>query len=1202
MPSPPHTDARIGTLFGSFRIVRKLGEGGMGVVYEAQHQKIGRRVAVKLVHPKFANDEEYARRFLNEARAVNVIRHRGLVEIFDFGKLPDGTLYYVMELLEGSSLARRISDRRVPFKPDEVIDIAIQLARALAAAHRAGVVHRDLKPDNIMLEADAANPGQSIVKLLDFGIAKIHGPSVGATSTDLTGVRTQIGSVMGTQLYMPPEQHGRAEAVDGRADVFSLGVILFQLLTAELPFEISSLSLAHKSPATVHKLNPSVPLRLSALVGRMLAVRRDARPTMDMVVRNLAAMQLRAVISTRRFAVLAGLAGLLIGALLITLLNVQRMPAPAELRNRSHDVLATYLQDKDIKTRVGVVRAIGQSRDFDQRSLLEPLVSAKMNRNRDLVPLVDEAARALGQVGAADMTASLIELLSSTQPPNIQLAAAGALAQLQHPRGLEALRQLYSNGDELTKVQASLLLLEHRDFSGAPLLWASINRGRLSDERRVELLGRLARSDDTQARQRLAEELGRLRGGEVRVHAAYALAQLGEDSGWDALKQATSSTGAITEQLLALRLLAGLGDGEQRAKLGDLASDRKQPDSIREQAMAGLGDGAKQEDLGKLFGALTERGASARLRIAAAGGILKITAGEKARLGEQSLNYARAALGSDSAGMRELAVAMLADMESEKSIPSLGEALRDQERDIRRSAARALGKKNTRAALQALKPALGDLDPEVRNLATQSIGQVVKTLEKRGDRESVSIVIAELRRMTSEASELARVAASAVLLQLGEAQESERAALRAGLSSKDVQARRLAVELGNVERPLLVNALADPDSGVRLAAALQLAGRGIRDGVTILRAAVANGDSDGLQAYVALRKIGDSVLPPPALGSLLTSGDLPARLQILSVLPELPTEDAQRLVRIAMLDPAALVRRRAADGAADLYRRTHQVAFLRIVRSLRNDSDVIVRTQAATLADELERLAKEAAPANRIQPQPTQPKPAGSIPTTDKNAGGAAADVGTVIVEGDELVRFQVDKNLPQTITGQPLSLPIGKHRISFLGGGKEFQVLPGQVVRVRIPVTQAEQFLQDSKDALNRKNFSLAQDNLNRLRRLVQRGKADSSMQADLSYQQARLYEAGQQLDAALVEYNRVLNIPEAQRRSDLNAALKTTLTRISSKVGRIQVFTFTDGQCKMSREIWSPPGRQVIGVGNGQTRSTYVSLGGIAKVTTCP
>ena len=162
--------------------------------------------------------------------------------------------------------------------------------------------------------------------------------------------------------------------------------------------------------------------------------------------------------------------------------------------------------------------------------------------------------------------------------------------------------------------------------------------------------------------------------------------------------------------------------------------------------------------------------------------------------------------------------------------------------------------------------------------------------------------------------------------------------------------------------------------------------------------------------------------------------------------------------------------------------------------------------------------------------------------------------------------------------------------------------MLPGQVVRVRIPVTQAEQFLQDSKDALNRKNFSLAQDNLNRLRRLVQRGKADSSMQADLSYQQARLYEAGQRLDDALVEYNRVLNIPEAQRRSELNVALKATLARISGKVGRVQVFTFTDGQCKMSREIWSPPGRQVIGVGNGQTRSTYVSLGGIAKVTTCP
>ena len=136
-------------MFGNFRIVRKLGEGGMGVVYEAENPKIGSRAAIKLLHARFAQDEEYATRFLNEARAVNVIRHRGLVEISDFGKLADGTLYYVMEYLTGDSLFKRIAERRGAFPPQEAIAISVQVARALAAAHEKNIVHRDLKPDKI---------------------------------------------------------------------------------------------------------------------------------------------------------------------------------------------------------------------------------------------------------------------------------------------------------------------------------------------------------------------------------------------------------------------------------------------------------------------------------------------------------------------------------------------------------------------------------------------------------------------------------------------------------------------------------------------------------------------------------------------------------------------------------------------------------------------------------------------------------------------------------------------------------------------------------------------------------------------------------------------------------------------------------------------------------------------------------------------
>ena len=1201
MLKSPSSDPRIGTLFGNFRIVRKLGEGGMGIVYEAENPKIQSRAAVKILHAHLAEDEEFAQRFLNEARAVNVIRNRGLVEIFDFGKLPDGTLYYVMELLNGDSLHKRLAERKGPFPQLEVIGIGVQVARALAAAHKVGIVHRDLKPENIMIEADPVNAGQDWVKILDFGIAKIRASKAQQTDPDKTDVKTQVGSSMGTHRYMPPEQHGNAEDVDGRADVFSLGVVLYELLTGHPPFKSSSLNLLVQTPPFVLTVNPAVSVRLSKLIAKMMAARRDDRPTMEEVATQLSSMLPAAVRNAKRLMALTGVLGIVVGAVLILLLSIDRVPTPSELRNRSHEVLAGYLNSSDAQARLLSVRAIGQSRDLDQRSLLDPLVRVTGKLSPDAVGVSKEAARALGLLGAADATSPLLALLSRTEAPALQLAAAGALAQLQHPRGLEALRQLFGEGDELTKVQAALMLMEHRDFGGAPLLWASVTRGRLSEERRIEVLGRLARSDDDQAKQRLAEDLARLPSGEPRVKVAYALAQLGEDSGWAELKSAAMKTGALGDQLLALRLLAALGDTEQESKLVELVRDRKQPDSVREQAMAGLADGSHHSSLAPLSKSLDERGASARLRIAAAGAILQITAGELARLGEQSLHSARAALGSDSMAMRELAVAMLAEMNSPQAVELLGEALRDREKDIRRSAASALGKKSLRGAVVALKPALQDSDPEVRSLAVQSIGQIAQTLGQRGDSQAAGPVVDELRRLSAAGSESDRLVASGVLLQLGEAQSGERTVLREGLSSKDANQRRLAIELGDADRPTLISALKDPDGKVRLAAAHRLAKQGHHDGADVLRTEAASGDREGLLAYVTLRKLGEDVPPPPGLGSLLTSGDVSTRLVVLGFVRDLPMEDAGRLVKIALLDPIPVVRRRAAEVSAELYRTTRLTRYLRIVRSLRNDPDVSVRAQATVLTEELEQFVKSARPIDlgTSVAEPLHGKPENPPPT--KQAPPALPGMGELIAEGEELVRFQIDKGPHQVITGRPIAIPVGKHRISFLGGGQDVMIQQHQPVRLRIPVLQADQFCQDAKDALGRKDLLHAQENLDKLRRLVQRGKASQSLQADLSFQQARLFEARDQLDAALIEYNRALNIPANQRRADLNTALQSALSRLSSRVSRIQVFTMVDGRCVMSRELLSPPGQQQISIGNGQTRTVYATVGSVNKVTAC-
>ena len=275
---------------GVYRIIRKLGEGGMGAVFEALHEEIERRVAIKILHHEFARNADITRRFFNEARAVNRIAHPSLVQISDYGQLPDGTAYIVMEYLSGETLGRRLRRLGGRLGPATVLHLGWQIAAALTAAHEKNIVHRDLKPENIMLVPDPMVQGGERAKLLDFGIAKLAAEAKG------TAERTGSEVIMGTPMYMSPEQCRGAGIVDGRTDVYSLGVMLYQMLAGRPPFvgegsgELIGMHLFCAPPA-LQELAPRAPASLVVLVHRLLEKEREGRPTMRQVADELELLQ-----------------------------------------------------------------------------------------------------------------------------------------------------------------------------------------------------------------------------------------------------------------------------------------------------------------------------------------------------------------------------------------------------------------------------------------------------------------------------------------------------------------------------------------------------------------------------------------------------------------------------------------------------------------------------------------------------------------------------------------------------------------------------------------------------------------------------------------------------------------------------------------------------------------------------------------------
>lgn len=884
---PPAHDPLIGVDLGNYRVEEKIAEGGMGLIYRAVHTVIGRQAAIKVLTEKYSNDQNMIKRLHREARAVNRIGHPNIVDIFDFGRTPDNRQYFAMEFLEGESLAPIIDRQKGGLPWSFISQVFTQSLDALGAAHDMGIVHRDIKPENFLVAN--AEDGSIIAKVLDFGIAK--SVDAGPEGEQLT----RAGSVMGTPEYIAPEQI-RGKAVDGRADLYAMGVILFELITGKRPYssaKVMNLLMSHLRdpipPITPVAEEQGIPKHVIAAISKAMAKQPEDRFQ-----------------DARSFAQALGLTPR------STASKDGTRPLPEMFwetdgsEQLEREASSPSIPRASIETRLsGNMRAVTES---DLQSLGDV---RKKNRLLWFVPII----LILASAGAITYTAiKRFQSSKISQNNKLKHANNNATNELNAAKDLNEL---------LFRVRKTL---REGLLSSDPTIrrHAVQGLGELHDKGAKRKIFKILRSDPDSL---------------VQNSAAFSLSQLGDPD--------------ISSELLEIRqevednVQVAIDDAlrrvhDKRGLSGLLKAIKSNKKSIRVTAALALADAGDQRAIKVLEPLISAQNSKLLTKILSA--LAKVNhskAIQTLKKGIQSgddptrLQFAQALakLGDETAlpALRKLLENNKSNLSNQivaaKSLSLLGDfsgldtmkkGLSDHSAQIRILAADALGTLGDRVALSPLSTKLGDHQILVKTVAAEAISRILSLLPNKLIKSSQDWILAAL----NQGDWSTRYAAIGATNEM----DPELAVELLGWAYQDKDARiRIAAisQLGNLSktspkaRRFVESALSDKDSKVRIAAALALGKVGDKKAKAMLERVVFDKNKDvGMAAAGQLLKSGDT-RHLSALKKALRSKNPATRKQAISALANWSNkEKRQALLAKGLKDSNSAVRLEAALALA----------------------------------------------------------------------------------------------------------------------------------------------------------------------------------------------------------------------------------------------------------------------------------------------